>query len=399
MLQYLFALLPVAATCGWFAGRKKSKHEAEGIFSFKMRRDYFKGLNYLINEQPDKAVDVFIKLLEVDSDTVETHLALGSLFRRRGEVERAIRIHQNIIARPNLGAANRLQALSELGQDYLSAGVLDRAERLFLELIEVRQKDQSSYRFLLHIYQQEKDWHKAIEISQKLQALGEPMAAVTAQYYCELAEKARSAGETNEALMHLKKAQFCDAMCVRANLIRAKIELACNSYKSAIQSYQKVVEQDPVYLQEVVKPLIGCYQHLNAEAKMINYFQKLLNASPHISLILAIYEYLSRIEGDEAAQKFITEQVQKKPSLSGIKYLVQSYLKKSAQTKDERLAVISELVDTLLRGSPVYRCNKCGFSSMSLYWLCPSCHHWSSIKPIQGYEVSSSKIAKTYEYA
>src|SRR3990167_1271396 len=156
MLQYLFALLPVAATCGWLLGRQKSNKESSGRVSFKVRRDYFKGLNYLINEQPDKAVDVFIKLLEVDSDTVETHLALGSLFRRRGEVERAIRIHQNIIARPQLSLRDRKEALMALGQDYMSAGLFDRAERIFLEVVEIRAHSEQALKLLLHIYQQDR---------------------------------------------------------------------------------------------------------------------------------------------------------------------------------------------------------------------------------------------------
>ena len=154
LAQLSVLLLPVAATCGWFMGRKESP--ASDSTPNQLRHDYFKGLNYLINEQPDKAVDVFIKLLEVDSDTVETHLALGNLFRRRGEVDRAIRIHQNLIARPQLDKRHRVHALSALGQDYLSAGVLDRAERLFLELSRLGEENQQSLQFLLRIYEQEK---------------------------------------------------------------------------------------------------------------------------------------------------------------------------------------------------------------------------------------------------
>ncbi len=387
MLQYLFSLLPVAAGCGWYMGRKKTKNETPGRLSFKMRRDYFKGLNYLINEQPDKAVDVFIKLLEVDSDTVETHLALGSLFRRRGEVERAIRIHQNIIARPNLAAPQRLQALSELAQDYLRAGVLDRAERLFLELIEVGEKNQSSYRFLLNIYQQEKDWQKAIEISQKLQSLGEPMGTLIAQYHCEMTEKLMAAGQTNEALAHLKKAQSCDSTCVRASVIRGQIEFENKNYKAAILSYQKVIQQDMAYLSEVINPLMESYRKLEAEDKMMNYFRQCLAKNPHISLVLAISNYLQRSQSDEHAVDFIAEQIQNQPSLPGLKHLVKSYLKKASSATQQKLIVINDLIDRLLDDVPIYRCGQCGFSSKSLYWLCPSCHSWSSIKPIQGYEI------------
>ncbi|OGO90980.1 MAG: lipopolysaccharide assembly protein LapB [Coxiella sp. RIFCSPHIGHO2_12_FULL_42_15] len=390
MLQYLFGLLPVAATCGWWVGRRKFNKEASGRISFKMRRDYFKGLNYLINEQPDKAVDVFIKLLEVDSDTVETHLALGSLFRRRGEVERAIRIHQNIIARPNLATQHRLQALSELGQDYLRAGVLDRAERLFLELVELGERNQSSYRFLLSIYQQEKDWLKAIEIAQKLQGLGEPMGVIIAHYHCEIAEHLLEQADTADVHVHLKKAQSYNPSCVRASLIRARIEFNDKNYKAAIQSYQKVINQDPEFLIEAVNPLIHCYRELDAEDKMSVYFQDCLIRYPHLSLVLAISSYLKRSQSDEHAIEFIAEQVQQKPSLPGLKCLVTSYLKKG-HTADElnKFAVIDDLLSRLLVDAPNYRCGQCGFSSKSLFWLCPSCHKWETIKPIQSADIQS----------
>jgi len=384
MLQYLFTLLPIAATCGWYYGRKKTSQEIPGRISFKMRGDYFKGLNYLINEQPDKAVDVFIKLLEVDSDTVETHLALGSLFRRRGEVERAIRIHQNIIARPNLAAQHRLQALSELGQDYLRAGVLDRAERLFLELIELGEENKSSYRFLLNIYQQEKDWLKAIEIARKLQALGEPMGPDIAQYCCEMAEQLLEQGQTQEAHAYLKKAQSYNPGCVRSSLIHARMEFANKNFKGAIQNYQKIVNQDINYLSEVINPLVDCYRETNAEDKMLMYFRGCLDKIPHISLVAAISEFLERNENNESAIKFIAAEIQRQPSLVGLKHLVKSYMKHNNLEVQTNLKIIHDLISQLLEDMHLYRCEQCGFASKSLYWLCPSCHKWDTIKPIQG---------------
>lgn len=383
MLQYLFALLPVAATCGWHFGRKKSDRDIKGGISFTMRRDYFKGLNYLINEQPDKAVDVFIRLLEVDSDTVETHLALGSLFRRRGEVERAIRIHQNIIARPSLAPQHRQQALLELGQDYLRAGVLDRAERLFLELVDVGERNQSSYRFLLNIYQQEKDWLKAVKIAQKLQNLGESMETDIAQYYCELAELHLQQGQQQPALSHLKKAQNCDSVCVRASMLRAQIEFDCKNYKAAITHYKKVIHQDGAYLSEIIDALASCYRQLNAEGDMLAYFRSCLEKRPHISLVLAISAYLQRNQGDRDALKFITSQIQHQPSLVGIKHLVDSFMRKFNFDVSKELSIIGNLLNNLLDDSPSYRCLQCGFASKGLFWLCPSCHKWSTIKPIQ----------------
>ena len=379
MLQYLFALLPVAATCGWYMGSKKSDSNTKRRSPFKMRHDYFKGLNYLINEQPDKAVDVFIKLLEVDGDTVETHLALGNLFRRRGEVERATRIHQNIIARPNLAAQHRLQALSELGQDYLKAGVLDRAERLFVELIELGQSDLSSYQFLLTIYQQEKDWVKAIDIARKTQGLGKPMGLVIAQYCCELAEQYLEQGNLQQVQLFLKKAQSYHFACIRAHLIRARLEVEQGNDKNAIHYYKKVIHQELIFLPEFIDSMIACYQRLNAEDEMFAYFSDCLKKHSHVALVLAIADYLRKKSGNSAAIEFVASEMQRSPSPSGLKYLVSNYLKDSG----DQLGLVSELIEKLLDKQVVYRCMQCGFPSKRLFWLCPSCHQWETIKPVQ----------------
>src|SRR5436190_18436361 len=181
----LWLLLPLAFLSGWFAARLEARRQAGR--SFDLPSAYFKGLNFLLNEQPDKAIEIFIQVLEVNSETVETHLALGNLFRRRGEVERAIRIHQNLIARPTLNREQRTYALLELGQDYFKAGLFDRAENLFLELAEVRAHSEQALRLLLNIYQQEKEWDKAIQTGRRFARVsGKRMDDVIAQYYCEL---------------------------------------------------------------------------------------------------------------------------------------------------------------------------------------------------------------------
>ena len=189
MLELLWLLLPLAAASGWLAARRGVRGTKAQLMP-ELSSDYFQGLNYLLNEQPDKAIEVFVRMLEVNSDTVETHLALGNLFRRRGEVDRAIHIHQNLIARPTLKPEQRTQALMELGQDYMRAGLLDRAESLFEELVQVDAHTAAALQQLLVIYQQEKDWDRAIQTARRLGVVsGRNMAPVIAQYYCELAAR------------------------------------------------------------------------------------------------------------------------------------------------------------------------------------------------------------------
>src|SRR6187455_821489 len=165
---WLFLLLPVAAASGWLAGRLGGERKGGARVS-RLSNTYFRGLNYLLNEQQDKAIEVFLKLAEINRDTVETHLALGNLFRRRGEVDRAIRVHQHLIARPNLSQEEKTVALLELGEDYMRAGLLDRAETLFTDLVAMDAQVPSALRHLIGIYQHEKDWGKAIDHARRLE--------------------------------------------------------------------------------------------------------------------------------------------------------------------------------------------------------------------------------------
>lgn len=377
-------LLPVAATCGyWFGQRDRKKLPSLPHW----HRDYFKGLNYLLDEQPDKAVDVFIKLLEVDSDTVETHLALGSLFRRRGEVDRSTRIHQNLIARPQLERNYKVQALSALGQDYLRAGVLDRAERLFLELVELDAIDEKNLKFLLHIYQQEKEWEKAIEIATKLQKIsGRSSLPILAQYHCELAEIKKSQNACEAAIDYCRSAEAIDHDCVRASLLRGEIEMSLGNYENAIRCYKRVKKQDSSFLSETIEPLVQCYQALDKEDELLHYLNDALQQYQRFSLVLVISQYVQKREGDTAAIEFLAEQIRHRPSLRALRHLLELYIANSKGDTREKLSILQNFMDTLLEDKPTYRCCHCGFSGRILYWLCPGCHHWMSVKPILGLE-------------
>ena len=262
MLEYLLLLLlPVAVYLGWWLARtldRRSSNKRNQLFS----NQYFQGLNYLLNEQPDKAIQVFLELAEVNQDTVETHMALGSLFRRRGEVDRAIRFHQNIIAKPGLEPEQRTQALLELGEDYMRAGLLDRAERLFAELIETDAHTPSALRSLLEIYQQEKDWEKALEQAQRLeQVSGEHMGGVMAQFCCEMAEAALADNDRERARRHLRQARRHDPRCIRARFVLAELSAQEGDYKAALELYYSARElkaaglrsQKPGWTEEIIQ--------------------------------------------------------------------------------------------------------------------------------------------------
>ena len=383
MPDLLWLLLPVAAASGWWMAKQETRRK-RGEGAAGLRPDYFRGLNYLINEQPDKAIEVFVRMLEVDSDTVETHLALGSLFRRRGEVDRAIRIHQNLIARPTLSLDQRNQALLELGQDYMRAGLLDRAESLFLELIEVSGQATLALRSLCDIYQQEKEWEKAIDMARKLEgSTGKKLDNLIAQYYCEIADQARVQKDDVRAAQMIKRALSADPGCVRATIMQGDMERGAGDCKAALRTYQRVETQDPEYLSEVIPPMLGGYHAVDNPAEMMGYLKKLVQKYPRIVPISALVDFLRNQYGERDAMVFVTEQVQKQPPLAGLISMIDLQLADSNGKAQSTLLMIKEGIEKLLKDNPLYRCNHCGFSGKSIHWQCPGCKTWGSVKPIQ----------------
>jgi len=385
-LTYLFLLLPVAAISGWVIGRRDRARKGTGSGS-EIPLDYIKGLNYLLNEQQDKAIDVFIQMLDVNSDTVETHLTLGSLFRRRGEVDRAIRIHQNLIARPTLNAEQRMHALHELGQDYMRAGLLDRAEALFKELIETGPHTVNALEQLIDIYQQEKDWDKAIETARKLAfKTGKSQDNVIAHYYCELAENEMRSNEQQKALKHLKRALSTDKHCARASILEGDIQYKSGNTKDAIRAYRRVEEQSADYIPEVLDKLSRCYKEINRSDEMVSYLQGILQRRGGISVMLALAELLRERGGDTEAAEFIASQLETKPSVRGMDRLIDLALLHIKEPAREKLEALKNVTTQLLVNNPVYQCDVCGFHGKTLHWQCPGCKGWNTVKPIQGVE-------------
>ncbi len=386
LLESLFLLLPLAALSGWWIGRRgRLRKQDEG--AFELPSNYLKGLNYLLNEQQDKAIELFIQMLDVDNNTVETHLALGSLFRRRGEVDRAIRIHQNLIARPTLSKEQRAVALFELGEDYMRAGLLDRAETLFKELIDTEPHTGAALQQLLDIYQQEKDWDKAIQISHRLESrTGQSRRAIVAHYYCEIAEQACRQGEPAKALKYLKRALVEDRQCARASILEGNIEKTAGNIKAAIRAYHRVEEQDPDFLPEVIQPLIDCYKRLGRIDEMVVFLRQNLAKHPGISLMLALSELIRQEKGNEEAVEFITEYLKQRPSVRGMDRLLDLNLSNVKEPVREKLQVLKDVAEQLIANKPVYECCHCGFAGKKLHWQCPGCKYWNTVKPIHGVE-------------
>jgi lipopolysaccharide biosynthesis regulator YciM len=392
MVDYLLLLLlPVAVYVGWWLARaleKRKTSKRNRLFS----NQYFQGLNYLLNEQPDKAIQVFLELAEVNQDTVETHLALGSLFRRRGEVDRAIRFHQNIIAKPGLEPEQRAQALLELGEDYMSAGLLDRAERLFAELIESDAHTPSALNSLLEIYQQEKDWENALIQARRLESVkGEHMGDIMAQFCCELAESALASGDREQARRHLRQARRHHPNCVRARFILANVSRQEGDYEAALNAYEEIAGMEADYIPDLLQPYLDCAESAGQVARSREHLEQWAETYDGISLVLKITEFITQEQGAAEAIDYLLNVLISKPSVRGLDHLVElrSVVASSSDAagglqNESSDDVLKAVTTRLMARRPGYRCTHCGFSGQSHHWQCPSCRHWSTTRTIHG---------------
>lgn len=391
-------LIFIAIAIGWLLGggvrRFKSPKNASVI-----PPQYYKGLNYLLNDEPDGALDTFISELEVNSETLETHIAVGNLMRRKGEVERAIRIHQNLLARPSLPRDYLHQAHLELAKDYISAGLLDRAETLLEDLVEESPQYKSvAMHHLLEIYQDEKEWERAIDVAKQLlpkksllklkstRAVDSQMTRAIAHYHCQLAVIAQQKNDFHAARGYLKQALGYDKKCVRASLLMAEIEFSTGHYAHALKSLHKVREQDMAFVPETIDLLRRVYSQQNNESAFHEYMQQCLNDYPSASIMLALVDEVRNRQDDQAAASFIGRELRRHPSLRGLGKLVELHIAYSEGKAKENLSLLQQLITQLMKSKPYYQCQHCGFSGKKLHWLCPGCKTWGEMQSIRGAE-------------
>ncbi|MCE0492879.1 lipopolysaccharide assembly protein LapB [Vibrio salinus] len=385
MLEILFLLLPIAAAYGWYMGNRSAQQDKQKQ-SHQLSRQYVAGLNMLLSDQSDKAVDHFIELLQVDNETIDTHLALGNLFRSRGEVDRAIRIHQNLISRTGQSVEQKCLALQQLAKDYMVAGFLDRAEKIFEQLMDEPDLRESALTQLVIIYQQTREWTKAIECAQSLVRLGKKkMRSTIAHFYCELAADANSVREESRAINLYKKALSEDNACVRASIELGKLYLEKSDYKQTIKYLTAVLQQDVDFISEVLPTLADCYYHLGQEQELVDFLRECIQHKAGATAELMLSNMVAKHENTGEALELMTRQLIKNPTMKGFYRLMDYHLSEAedGQAK-ESLTALQVLVGEQLKVKPHYRCRQCGFSTHSLYWHCPSCKGWGTIKPIRG---------------
>lgn len=391
-MQNTWLIVPfvVAIFIGWLLGRKSLRQDMKPASEGVLSRDYFIGLDHLLNEKTDAAIESFIRALEVNSETIPAHLALAKLFRRKGDVQRAINIHQNLLARPDLSREDSLRVQMALALDYDAVGLLDRTENLLKDIVKQnppRETRRKALTVLTKLYEKEQEWHAALETAQKLN----PDEAVNirhecAHYFCELAEKSLKEGRYKEAADFTKQGLQLDSQSVRVSLLQSYIAMEQQQWKTAIRALRNVEKQNVKFVSETIKDLEQCYSSLQNRTEYEAYLRHCLSSAPSATVILALAETIKEDRGIYAAGIFITDELKHRPSIKGFNRLIAMHIEHGSENARDSLKTLRSLIGTLEMSKPRYLCQKCGFSSRSLVWQCPSCKSWSTTKPIQGLE-------------
>ena len=374
-------VIPLFFAFGWLAARVDIRHVMQE--SRAVPRSYFKGLNYLLNEQPDKAIEAFLEVARLDPDTLELHFALGSLFRRRGELDRAIRIHQSLVERADLAQDQRMKALYELGEDFLKAGLLDRAEEVFGRL-EGGVHALDALRKLLEIQVLTKDWQQAIVTTQRLEKLGcLSQNANTAHYYCELAAAAMLRGEREAARGHLEQALKENRRSARACLQLGDLEAQAGQDEAAISAWRRIEDINPSFLPIAAERLIQAHVRLGRHEEGVRLLLAYLEQRPSPDLLHLLFQTVAAHQGWGAACELAAGELKRNPSLRALDDYLQASNALQAESAEGRVEsrLAQDLVHRQVSQVAYYQCGECGFKARQFFWQCPACARWESISP------------------
>ena len=379
MPELLFLLLPIAVAYGWYMGKRNAlQNQKQNSLSKK----YATGLNFLLSNQSDKAVEHFVEMVKVDDETIETHLALATLFRKRGEIEKAIRVHKNIIERESITQEQYNAATLELARDFSSSGILDRAIEQYQKLVTTKPYVIEATEEIIFVYQQLKDWNNAIKYANKLPKPNK-FSTNVAHYFCELASNNKA--NTTQKITFLKKALKSDPDCARANIFLGEIYFNKSNYDLAINHLQAILKQDIDFISETLPMLNKCYESKNQLLDFQKYLIKAIEQGAGAQTVITLAELLKQQNNLEDAENLELTQLQKQPSLKGFFNYVEYHLEQVIEPNAKKaLLVIHDLVGKHLSSKAKYKCRHCGFTTNNLQWQCPSCKRWAQIKPVRG---------------
>lgn len=378
----IYLLLVAALAIGYLLGRRERRRRA-----LPPGEPYLASLHQLVNEQRDLDVDQLIAAIVAQDQGVETRLALGALIRRRGEVDKAIRVHQGLLARPGLSETERARTELELARDYMVAGLLGRAENLLVELARHPGEPRlAAQRALLEIYQREREWQQAVEVGCEIARHDRSVRGTLAHFQCELAEAALGHGDLRQAREALARGSDFDPACARVSLLGAAVEIEAGRHRDACRLLRKAVAQDADAVPLAIGPYRIACQALGDDAGRVAFLRACLECGPYLPAVSELADHIEAHQGTAAAAEFVLEQLLRNPTLGGFVALLEHLDRDAQPLAPERLALVRRFSKSLLNRQPSYRCGHCGFSSRSLMWQCPSCHEWGSCKPITGAE-------------
>ncbi len=374
-LWYLI-VVPLLFIAGWwFRGLDQRQREQE-----QRPGTYYKGINLLLNDQPDKAIDAFIEVVKLDPETIELHHALGNLFSRRGEFDRAVRIHNHLLNREDLPSHERSLALFELGNDYLKAGIYDRAEESFQRLLKEPEYRLDAMRSLLKIYCTEKEWNKAIEVANTLEKqAGENHQVEMGHFHCELAALEMRAKHFDQAKLELEKALQVDRKSVRALIMLGNLSMLNNDPNAALQYWAQVEKVSPEHLTLVMVQIAQAYEAIGQHDQAMNLINRALEDHSSVETLSIALDLIIKSEGEKAAEKFLKEELERRPTLWAYEKL--SELRLKANPDDSELELLTGLLKPYVSRLGRYRCSHCGFKAKGFQWLCPGCSSWGSYSP------------------
>ena len=376
---WLLALLPLAAVSGWLsAAWKYGLRRKDGKFP----AEYMLGFKYLLNQQPDKAIEVFVRLTEIDGETLDVHLALGNVFRRQGEMERAIRIHENLINRPGLPPEVHREGLLELARDFMAAGLFDRAEKMFQTLIGIGGTNPDVIKGLLQIYENQQEWAKLINIAnQHKPLLGEKADSRIVHYHCQLAEQQIAGGDLDKAQEWLDKAHSFLPESPRAKLLQADINLLRKKPAEAEKVLLKFDQKErEALLPEISKRMLRALDELGKTDRLKSYVKEVLETDADaFALAEDSMEMLKKLGMVEEVRQKAHQKLEENASLANL-YMLVKLGRGESVPDDSDIDHVYTLLGKAFDQLPLYRCRNCGFEARQHYWQCPSCHSWDDTK-------------------
>ncbi len=387
MLEWAFLLLPVAAAYGWYMGRNSIKQNDQSAKE-ALSKKFSTGINYLLSNQQDKAIDFLIEALKVDNDTVEAHFAMANLFRRRGELDRALRVHEYLVQQKHLPSKDKQKAIYELGKDFLSAGLYDRAEDMFMRSLKTNLYGLKSLTFLFQIYQSTSDWQRGLAMEKMVVKHDDKkLLHILANFYCEIATKALADKKYIEVVEILEKALTLDPNSCRTHWLLAKVYEDQEQYSEACRCYQEIYHQDNEFFPDVIENMHQCYIKLNDEVEFYAFLRKAYEETGSSSLLIKYVNYIRVKNSNKKAQDYMMTALNRRPTIRGFKHFVKLQNDdKECESNNESMAMITGLISSYLKVKPRYSCRTCGFNSSTHYWSCPSCHGWEQLKPVRGLE-------------